>query len=86
MDAAAPSFAAVFVLLVGLGILLFSMFLLVWSLVWVCRDANERGKPGWLVALLCFLFSWPMSLVMWLVFRPELPTVLPAKGTRAIPQ
>ncbi|MFV1966057.1 MAG: hypothetical protein ACC628_11575, partial [Pirellulaceae bacterium] len=56
-----------------LGLSVVMVFLLVWSLVWVYRDANLRGKPGWLVALLCFLFNWPISLVLWLVFRPDLP-------------
>jgi len=49
------------------------LFLLISSLVWVYRDANLRGKPGWLVALLVFLFDWPFSLLMWCVFRPALP-------------
>ena len=64
--------AAPFVLLV-LG-------LLIWSLIWVYQDAEERGKPGWLVVLLVFLLNWPISLLAWLVFRPE--TVLPS-GARS---
>ena len=61
-------------LLIMFGVFAFlagMMGLLVWSLVWVYRDANERGKPGWLVALLCFLFNWPFGILMWVVFRPE---------------
>lgn len=46
--------------------------LLVWSLVWVCGDAKKRGKPGWLVVLLVLFLDWPVSLLLWLVFRPEL--------------
>ena len=49
-----------------------TLFLLIWSLLWVYRDANARGRPGWLVALLCFFCEWPLSLLMWLVLRPEL--------------
>jgi hypothetical protein len=45
--------------------------LLIWSLVWVYRDAEKRGKSGLLVAIMVFLLSWPISLLVWLVFRPE---------------
>ena len=49
--------------------------LLIWSLVWVYRDAENRGKNGWLVVALVFLLEWPISLLFWLVFRPEIKTV-----------
>ncbi len=45
--------------------------LLIWSLIWVYRDAELRGKQGWLVVLLVLFLDWPISLVVWLVFRPE---------------
>lgn len=45
--------------------------LLIWSLVWVYGDAEKRGKPGWLVVLLVLFLNWPVSLLVWLVFRPE---------------
>ncbi len=45
--------------------------LLIWSLIWVHRDAELRGKQGWLVVLLVLFLDWPISLVVWLVFRPE---------------
>jgi hypothetical protein len=45
--------------------------LLIWSLVWVYGDANRRGKPGWAVVLLVLFLDWPISLLVWLVFRPE---------------
>ncbi len=45
--------------------------LLIWSLVWVYGDANRRGKPGWAVVLLVLFLEWPISLLVWLVFRPE---------------
>lgn len=47
--------------------------LLVWSLIWVYQDAEKRGKSGILVAILVFLLEWPISLLVWLVFRPDLP-------------
>ena len=46
--------------------------LLVWSLMWVYQDAEARGKPGWVVSLLVLLLKWPISLLAWIVFRPEL--------------
>jgi len=48
--------------------------LLIWSLVWVWRDAEKRGKPGWVVALMVFLLEWPISLLVWVVFRPDIKT------------
>ena len=46
--------------------------LLIWSLIWVYQDAEARGKPGWVVSLLVLLLKWPISLLAWLVFRPEI--------------
>lgn len=43
------------------------------SIAWAYADAKERGKPGCLVALFVAFFSWPLSLVMWIIFRPEKP-------------
>ncbi len=45
--------------------------LMIWSLVWVYSDAEARGKSGFLVAFLVFLLNWPISLLLWLVVRPE---------------
>ena len=45
--------------------------LVVWSLVWAYRDAEDRGKSGCLVVLLVLLISWPVGLLAWYVFRPE---------------
>ena len=46
--------------------------LLIWSLIWVHGDAIKRGKPGWAVVLLVLLLEWPISLLVWLVFRPDI--------------
>jgi hypothetical protein len=46
--------------------------LLIWSLIWVHGDAVQRGKPGWAVVLLVLFLDWPISLLLWLVFRPEI--------------
>jgi len=43
------------------------------SIIWVYRDANSRGKPGWAVALLVAFAYWPFGLLAWVIFRPEKP-------------
>ena len=62
-----------FAILVPLGLLVLG--LLIWSLVWVYGDAEKRGKPGWLVVLLVLFLDWPISLLVWLVFRPDVKVV-----------
>jgi hypothetical protein len=62
--------ALLFIFLVPLGLIILG--LLIWSLIWVYGDAEKRGKPGCLVALLVFLLEWPISLLVWLVFRPDI--------------
>jgi uncharacterized membrane protein YozB (DUF420 family) len=59
--------------LVITGICLGLVFVIVflWSVIWAYNDAERRGKSGCLVALLVFLLSWPVGLIIWLVFRPE---------------
>jgi hypothetical protein len=47
------------------------------SIIWAYWDAKSRGKPGWALALLVALspffalVGWPLSLLAWVVFRPE---------------
>jgi hypothetical protein len=53
-------------LLLILGLVLFIL-----SLIWVYQDAEKRGKPGLLVVLLVALLNWPISLLLWLVIRPD---------------
>ena len=62
--------ALLLIFLIPLGIVILGLF--IWSLVWVYGDAEKRGKSGCLVALLVFLLEWPISLLVWLVFRPDL--------------
>jgi hypothetical protein len=40
------------------------------SIVWAYKDAEKRGKPGLLVALLVLLATWPVGLIIWLLIRP----------------
>jgi hypothetical protein len=54
-----------------LPVMMFFLVLLAASLIWVYRDAEARDKCGILVALLVLLLNWPVSILLWLVFRPE---------------
>lgn len=45
--------------------------LLGWNLDWVYRDAERRGKPGCAVVLMVLFLGWPISLLVWYIFRPE---------------
>lgn len=62
----------IFWILLVIPFFLIILGLLIWSLVWVHGDAIKRGKPGWAVVLLVLFFEWPISLLVWLVFRPEI--------------
>ena len=56
-----------FGLLVGLAV--FGLY--IWSIIWAYGDAESRGKSGCLVALLVFLLTWPVGLIIWMLIRPE---------------
>ena len=61
-----------FWILLAIPFFLVILGLLIWSLIWVYHDALKRGKPGWPVVFLVFLLEWPISLLVWLVFRPDI--------------
>jgi uncharacterized membrane protein YwaF len=67
-----------FVLYVIVPIVMSVMVLLAASLLWVYHDAEKRGKSGVLVAVLVLLIEWPVSLLLWLAFRPSGDRVTPA--------
>jgi hypothetical protein len=56
------------------------LFLLIFSIpalwigsgIWGYGDGYQRGKPPFLVALFVMFAAWPIGLVAWLVFRPDL--------------
>lgn len=60
------------------------------SVAWVWRDANRRGQPGFIVAVLVVFLFWPLSLIVWLLARPAVPaaptvpdgTATPARSGR----
>jgi hypothetical protein len=62
-------FAGFGILWLVLGLIVVGLY--IWSIVWAYNDGERRGKPGWLVALLVALVSWPLSLLIWLLFRPD---------------
>jgi uncharacterized membrane protein len=51
------------------GVLLL-LVLLVMTIMLLAADAKRRGKPALLVVLLA-MASFPLGLLLWLVFRPE---------------
>ena len=56
-------FAAIF------GLALLAIY--VATIIWAYGDATARGKSGCLVALVVAFLSWPIGLIVWLVFRPN---------------
>lgn len=46
--------------------------------VWLLRDAQLRGKPGFLVVLLVLTLNIP-GLIIWILFRPEKHSYRPVK-------
>lgn len=57
--------------IIALCITLPLLAVFIWSIVWAYNDAERRGKSGCLVALLVFLLTWPVGLIIWLLIRPE---------------
>lgn len=62
--------------MLGLGIIgmiigLVILIIYIWSIVWAYRDAERRGKPGWLVAIVVAFLAWPLGLLVWLLVRPS---------------
>lgn len=52
-------------------VLLLSFVVYAGSGVWAYADAVKRGKPGFLVAALILLVSWPLSILIWIALRPN---------------
>ncbi len=51
--------------------IILSVVLYIWSIAWAYKDAEYRGESGFFVALLVFLATWPIGLIIWLIFRPD---------------
>jgi hypothetical protein len=46
--------------------------LVVFMLVWLFHDAENRGVMGWVIIIPAFLTGTILVTVLWLVFRPSL--------------
>ncbi|GHA79458.1 hypothetical protein [Pontibacter akesuensis] len=57
--------------IVGIVIALIIFIVYIWSIFWSYKDAERRGKPGWLVAIVVAFLAWPIGLILWLVVRPS---------------
>ena len=55
--------------LMSLSLPLLGLF--AWSIAWAYEDAESRNVPGFWIALLVALVSWPLGLLIWYIFRPE---------------
>ena len=56
-------------LMIAAAVLLLAAFIA--SIAWVWRDAERRGQPGFIVAVLVAFLFWPFSLIVWLLARPQ---------------
>ena len=56
-----------------MSLLIFSPLIILFFVLpawWLYRDAENRGKSGFLAILLVLFLSWP-GLIIWLLFRPD---------------
>ena len=56
-----------------LALTLLVVAVLVWSIVWVYRDAIKSGISGLPLAVMVVVvaLAWPVSLLVWLMLRPS---------------
>lgn len=54
------------------------------SIAWVWRDAERRGQPGFIVAVLVAFLFWPFSLIVWLLARPQVGATPTAGRQRGV--
>jgi hypothetical protein len=66
-------------LMIAAAVLLLAAFIA--SIAWVWRDAERRGQPGFIVAVLVAFLFWPFSLIVWLLARPQVGAT-PTAGRR----
>jgi hypothetical protein len=56
----------------GLGVLVaLAIGLYLYTIIWAAMDAKARGASWLLAAILVAFLSWPLGLVIWLLFRPK---------------
>jgi hypothetical protein len=69
-------------LIIAAAVLLLAAFIA--SIVWVWRDAERRGQPGFIVAVLVAFLFWPFSLIVWLLARPQVGATPTAGRQRGV--
>ncbi|MCJ8166751.1 hypothetical protein MKJ04_18030 [Pontibacter sp. E15-1] len=57
--------------IIGMLLGLLILIVYVWSIVWSYKDAEQRNRPGWLVAIVVAFLAWPLGLFVWLLVRPN---------------
>jgi hypothetical protein len=76
------SFGIIELLMIAAAVLLLAAFIA--SIVWVWRDAERRGQPGFIVAVLVAFLFWPFSLIVWLLARPQVGATPTAGRQRGV--
>jgi hypothetical protein len=69
-------------LMIAAAVLLLAAFIA--SIAWVWRDAERRGQPGFIVAVLVAFLFWPFSLIVWLLARPQVGATPTAGRQRGV--
>jgi hypothetical protein len=69
-------------LMIAAAVLLLAAFIA--SIAWVWRDAERRGQPGFIVAVLVTFLFWPFSLIVWLLARPQVGATPTAGRQRGV--
>ena len=46
--------------------------LFIWSVFWIMRDAEHRGRSGCLALIFLVVATWPVPILWWLWLRPPL--------------
>lgn len=54
-----------------LPLLFIPVILYIWSGVLAYQDGLRRGKSPWLIAFLVLFAGWPVTLLLWIAFRPD---------------
>lgn len=52
-------------------VLVLSAALYIATLIWVYKDAKQRGMNGLIVVLLVAFIGWPISLLVYILLRPK---------------
>ena len=58
-----------------------TLFVFAWvgTIKFVYKDAEARGKPGCLIALMVIICNFPIGYFLWIIFRPAKLSDIPKK-------